>query len=363
MPAIEDISIEPIEGSKSLFHGYLGVTPVATVSGNLKFLATKSISIASVKISLFGELSASISGIGEWRPDSTPSPASPFIHPKVSRMIFLEQSKILLAPASADAKKKSERSISLKAGTHSFPFEFTLLEKVTSTLPPSVATQWSDSAADNVNISYKLEAEVGLAPGLFGSTIKIEKRQRALIFPRIDVPTVLRREGADTSVVIAGVNEQLEWRVSVDKSIFGIKDPVKFYCNIQSVSVAIRQDTVISIGEGLTRVIRELISVPEVAGRIINTSGKSGTPIWAGEVYAAIDSTHWRSRKDHRSVDALQDITCELFAVRHAFEITIKMKGEPEFKVEAPCIFIEADGETRAWVLRNAAAIQEENEE
>ncbi|KAJ3218547.1 hypothetical protein HDU67_005106 [Dinochytrium kinnereticum] len=377
MPTLEDLTIEPVDGSKSLFHGYLGVTPVVTVSGIVRFEATRSVSIASIKITLLGDLAASISGNGEWRPQLQASPPhGAFINAKKAKKVILEQTKILLAPASADAKKKSDRSVPLKAGTHSFPFEFTLSEKITASLPPSLSTEWSENGSDAIGVNYKLEAEVGLAPGLFGSTIKTERVVEPVDFPRIDVPTVLRGEGADTGVMIAGLNEKVEWRVGIDKAIFGLKEPVKFTIhhvrpvsprtNITSVTVAIRQDAVISLGEGLTRVVRELISVPDVSGRVIPRGGtgkSSGPPTWIGEVFATIDATHWRSKKDHRTINALQDTYNEIFSIRHAYEICIKIKGEPDLRVEAPCVFIDADADVRAWVVRNAAGIQADLEE
>ncbi|KAJ3109122.1 hypothetical protein HDU96_007304 [Phlyctochytrium bullatum] len=413
MPAVQDLCIDPAEGSKAFFHGYLGVTPTGTVSGNVKFTTTRSnTAIQCIRIILRGEISASISALGEWRhgqgahahrspsrssngsggrrrglspaPGSgspslsasslavpasvvTPVPSTPLINPRKTTKPILELQKILLAPASTDpSRKKSERSVSLKSGDHSFPFEFTLSESLCATLPASLATEWSEGNSDAISVAYTLEAEVVQAPGLFSSTPKTDRATEPVDIPRIDVPAVLRGEGVDTSVVLAGSNDKIEWRIVADRSLFGVQEPVRFVVHhvrpvkpklaIAGVSVGIRQDTVVTVGEGLTRTYREMLCVPDAKGKIKQGGGgaKEKTT-WGGEVFASVESTRWRrSKRDHRAIDALQDMSCDVFTVRHAYEVVIKIKGEPDLKLEAPCVFIEADAETRAWVLRNA---------
>ncbi|KAJ3102863.1 hypothetical protein HDU97_000246 [Phlyctochytrium planicorne] len=375
MPPIEDLTIEPNEGKTSFLHGYLGVTPTVVVSGNVKFKASKSLSIAHIKIVLVGDVFISISGTGDWRPLVSSSPTNIFITPKTTRKVVLQQQKILLAPANSDAKKKADRYVPLSSGVQTFPFEFNLLESVTAQLPASMETEW-DNGGDALKVQYRLQAIVGLAPGLFSSTVKTDSTVEYVDFPKIDVPTVLRAAGTDTGLVIAGSNDKVDYKVSIDRSIAGLKEPIKFTIHhirptnhktiISGVSLAIRQDTTLTVEEGKTRVIRDLICVPEVSGKVLVKDGPgagkaTGTPTWSGEVTGSVDSTHLKNKK--KAIDAFQTTTAELFSVRHAFEVSIKIKGEPDFRVEAPCHFIDADAETRAWVLRNAAAIREENEE
>ncbi|KAJ3193611.1 hypothetical protein HK101_004545 [Irineochytrium annulatum] len=356
-PAVEDLAIEPSEGATTLLHGYLGVTPTLKVSGRVTFTATKSLSLTHVRITLIGDLVVTLS--------LTDGPRS-------TKIPLLGGKKLLVTGPETQGKK--DKGVPIKSGPQSYPFEFDVPPEKVAELPASMRTAWgsggghSGLGADSVNIWYRLEAEVGVAPGMFGSTTKVEKVTEDVDFPRINVPNVLRSRSVDTSVLLAGSNERLEWRIEIDRGIFGIGDPVTFLVHhirpadprttITSVTVGIRQDVVLAV-DGNSRTVREYISLPDVAGKLLLEGTRDHGAFWRGTVVAGVQAQHQRS-KDHKAVDAFPAIELDCVAVRHWFEVCVKIKGEADFRAEAPAVYIDADKEVRDWVVRNAAAIKED---
>ncbi|KAJ3323080.1 hypothetical protein HDU76_013732 [Blyttiomyces sp. JEL0837] len=216
----------------------------------------------------------------------------------------------------------------------------------------------------------------------------------------------------DTSIAIAGTTEKYAYKVTIDHGIFGSGQPVKF---------GIRQDVTL-FAQGHSKTIRDYIAKPEqVSGNLSpgvlkgsyakfvveaapssNTlspsSSSSNTPPvsptrpkspsglggmggaihgtgasvvrWRGEAQAIVESSHMKSKKEHRFIDAFSSYVGELYSIRHTFELCISVRGDKsaangnngvsEVKFEAPAVFVDCDKDTRDWVMRNSNALKQE---
>ncbi|KAI9338595.1 hypothetical protein DFJ73DRAFT_798228 [Zopfochytrium polystomum] len=442
--AIEDLSIEPSKGASTFLHGFLGVTPTLAVSGVVRFLATKAVAVHSLKISLVGTSSVrfTLPPAEKAHANQPPAQASSVL---LSKSVLLIDAAAAAAAAADGASQKSGAAagggkkpvVQLKAGGHSFPFKFDVPEDVAASLPASMLYE---TEFDRAAVVYRLTAELDIAGGLLSSP-KQEKVSEDVDFPRISVPSVIRGQAMDTSVTISGSNETLDWRVHVDRGIFGIGQPVTFTVghvqaadprhDITAVAVAVRQEIVLR-AEGHTKTVRMHIAKPDVRGKITvearagangggasrsksrspsasgggaaapaqqqhqqqqaslqaSMSGLSLSPAaagdggspgrserrrsatlqpppspsgggvvrWVGAVQAVVESAHVRDR-EHRSIDAFSPCTTELISVRHAFEVVVSVRGMADVRLDAPATFVDADRDTREWVLRNASTL------
>ncbi|KAJ3411624.1 hypothetical protein HDV05_001889 [Chytridiales sp. JEL 0842] len=359
MPTIKDLSIDPTSNSSTFLHGFLGVTPTLTVSGLLKFTLTKPAKIQGIRIKLKGINTVQIA----------------LADRKVAReeKEVLQQRSMDLLPKDAGKNK-----VGFQKGDFSYPFEFILDERTVRDLPCSLSAEifpedaGRSSIPDVAKVVYTLEAEVEMAPGLFGGA-KIERCIEEVDFPKISIPNVLRSEKGDHPTYISGANSQLEWRVTVSKSTFAVGDPVTFTIHqvasldpstlITGVNLAIRQDIILTV-DGHTKTIRQYIARPDSKGKIKATSHKTtlgtSTTLFTGSLETSVPTTHLKLKEHKKAIDVFsttEEGMSELFKVRHVFELSVGVKGGKECRFETQGVFIDSDKETREWVLRNVDSL------
>ncbi|KAJ3314620.1 hypothetical protein HDU76_002381, partial [Blyttiomyces sp. JEL0837] len=180
MGVIEDFSIDPSTGSSSFLHGFLGVTPSVTVSGIVNFKATRSVNITQLRLKFRGTSAVSLYVADGLKHQEKVLASRDLVLLEPPALTALGNSNITAngsatgSVSTVDLKKlkKSDRSVSLSSGTYSYPFEIVLPEEVATGLPPSMTTEFGHdghASADEIQVAYKLTAELELAPGLFGS--------------------------------------------------------------------------------------------------------------------------------------------------------------------------------------------------
>lgn len=151
---LEELSIVPSKGKKSLVHGYMGITPTVTISGLVQFNLTKSTSITSVKVILNGS--------------STIAAGSGSLAPRIANRKLL-MNEVVLLPADGVSGGDKKKGVLLGSGGHEFPFDLYLAEGVVQVLPPSTDyMRHVEGYLQGLKVEYTVKAIVETAPTIFG---------------------------------------------------------------------------------------------------------------------------------------------------------------------------------------------------
>ncbi|KAJ1548057.1 hypothetical protein HK405_004323 [Cladochytrium tenue] len=315
------------------------------------------------------------------------------------------------APAYPTAKRGGGSVLVLPEGRHELPFRFDVAAEDVVRLPPSLAL---DFEKDELRVVYSLSAVAEYFPPGPLASAKTAEVSEDVDFPRISVPDVIRGHTMDTSLLLAGASDSADWRVRADRSVFGLSQPVTVTVDhvrslrkenpATSVHVALRQDVTLRAA-GLTKVLRVYLSRPDCARAFVLDSGcqpsstrvlpspaalvppapsggggspSRGSPLavaaegggaargrslspsppgprWTGRVVATVEP--WRAarrQQDTLAAPGLPAATGALFEVRHVLEVIVTMRGAPPLKLEHAVLFLDADADTRDWVVRNS---------
>ncbi|EGF84225.1 hypothetical protein BATDEDRAFT_22068 [Batrachochytrium dendrobatidis JAM81] len=412
---IDDLSIEPLQGQKSILHGYAGVTNQMAYKGTVSFKTTKDAKVLSLTLELRGSIHTALS-----------SEEGHF----VVQQDILSSALRILDPTTGstpeiDIKGKGP-TILVPKGTPAFEFAIDVPNDIAQALPVSYmrslppptgaaadaakafATElataskndggatlkksktFSSSSLDETTkknwnggkISYKLTATLEvLQTILLISSRKVYTVTEEIDFPRVDAMAVARSVHTNTGRLMQGSDNYIDYKFELDRTIFGIGQPVKvniislipkeFKHSIARVTVNLVQIEKIRAvrDQSLERphcykqcIQKSILDSTEIERpskgfkKFMTTVSKKIEP-WRGETTVIVETAHRKLRNDpkYKAIDSIQSFDSEFVTVTHQIELRVKIANLSEIMVySVPVRFFDIDGDTRHWVLNNA---------
>ncbi|KAJ3046255.1 hypothetical protein HDV00_000067 [Rhizophlyctis rosea] len=354
---VRDLEITPPEGELTFLHGYLGVTETVTIKGVVKLVATSSVKIKTLRVSLEGIISTYI------------KTSDKRVHETTNALISetVDALTPLTTQSSGRPATPSKRYITLPKGPHALPFELLLPAAKCRMLPASHVSEQTDDAKSY--ILYELKAELVTMGGIFTSD-KTHVATEEIDIPRVNVPAVVRAATTTANVVLEGSDDNVDYKIDVEPSVFGVDQPITVRVHgiipsnpklkIAGLSVFLKQHEVIR-ANGQQRQIVTSVAVPDSKLKLATGKAVNGAERWFGDLSISVPATHMKLKKDKQkklkttksTVDVFPSFEADLIGVHHVISIVIKFKGGkvPDVKLEAPAVFIDADKEIREWVL------------
>ncbi|KAL2913749.1 hypothetical protein HK105_206765 [Polyrhizophydium stewartii] len=431
---IDDLAIEPLAGEKSVLQGFLGVTERAALKGVVRFKTSKDIKVLALTLTLRGVLRTALSADdGHFvahqdilahsqllidpataLPDELDTkgkrsavvvrkgePAYEFdidIPPEVADMLPGSFSHTLPAPKggaaeaaskaaeAAAAEVKRIRTLERRNTKSKSPAEVKPSAALAGVLAPlydgdeTATPKWNGA-----RVIYTLTASLAvLQTGLLSKPVRMYTVTEEVDFPRIDAMAVARSVHTNTGRLVQGVDDNLEFKFEVDRTLFSLQQPVRI--DVHSLTPHEHQRSIVQVSVHIVqieklRAVRSKTADPEdlqarYKQRVVRTvlasdqldrpsSGfkkfianmRKRVEPWSGLVTLTIDSAHRKIKHDPKTkaIDAYQSFDSEFITVTHQIEVRVKLSGVEELVVyTVPVRLLDIDSETKDWVLKNA---------
>ncbi|KAI9190832.1 uncharacterized protein BJ171DRAFT_38565 [Polychytrium aggregatum] len=356
---IQDLAIVPQEGKPSIVRGFLGLTPDIAFAGDIVYYTSKSSrpTLASLFLSLNAYILTNVQK-DESADDDNPHHTQTTYFLK--RQVFIAGDSSVTDPQSAPRKSSAYLELS-SSECHRFPFSIELGPDIVPSLPGSFTWDYSKNAS--ASVVYELTATLITAPKLLRSA-KVITTSEIVDVPKVDPPNVIKGETTATNIVHQGVNEFIQYNIHLDRSIFGLRQPVGFQIvdisprsndiKINGLSVKLVQHAVIKsagIAHEFDTVLNE---IPEGSSAFTQASSVR----WSGAGELIVEKAHRREK--NIQIDALSAMELETVIIWHSVAIEVHIKQHSSVCLEIPVWFMDIDDETRKWVVKHCGGVKPE---
>ncbi|KAJ3396308.1 hypothetical protein HDU92_003367 [Lobulomyces angularis] len=352
---IEDFEITSGSKEKGIVHGYLGITKEISFRGVVSFLnKTDNLHIRSLELKLTGFLETLLTVDKKQYKEN---------------LLLVQKSTVLIDETvqkfseHANLKKKV---ISFPKGLHEINFEILIEESICSNLLASFKTS-PVSNEDESKIVYLLEATLILAQtGLFGGISETNNKKPITCVEEVDVPRIqgknlIASENCQGKLVLQNSDDIVDYKINISNTVFGYQQPITVDIeyirvrngNIKSVEVVIRQHEVLRC-YGNQKTFKPIIASPDLKPKfkIEKTKEYEECKFVSYLSVKEMSTTQKKNKKKKGETEPHQGFQSPLLNIYHVIEITCNLKGGKEIKIEAPCIFFEAD-ESATKIVKN----------